>query len=116
MRLFSKILFLVLLYFPTICFGKTISITSSLSLILSFLDLSLCLGRQFCFLSLSNLFYKYELFSITSYEHSIDFVIPKKIFFIDFLDELGLFIGEKQVLRKKKSVTLPSAVNSWLSK
>jgi hypothetical protein len=29
-------------------------------------------------------------------------VIPKKIFFIDFLDELGLFIGEKQVFTKKK--------------
>jgi hypothetical protein len=38
-------------------------------------------------------------------------VISKKKFFIDFLDELGLFIEEKPVLtKKKKSVTLPSAV------
>jgi hypothetical protein len=29
-------------------------------------------------------------------------MIPKKIFFIDFLDELELFIGEKQVFTKKK--------------
>jgi hypothetical protein len=29
-------------------------------------------------------------------------VIPKKVFFIDFLDELELFIGEKQVFTKKK--------------
>jgi hypothetical protein len=42
-------------------------------------------------------------------------VISKKTFFIDFLDELELFIGEYQVFTKKKSVTLPSAVNSWLS-
>jgi hypothetical protein len=34
----------------------------------------------------------------------------------DFLNELALFIGEKQVFTKKMSVTLPSAVNSWLSK
>jgi hypothetical protein len=47
---------------------------------------------------------------------SIDFVISKKIFFIDFLDELELFIGENRFLRKKKSVTLLSAVNSWRSK
>jgi hypothetical protein len=33
---------------------------------------------------------------------SIDFVISKKKFFIDFLDELELFIGEKQVFAKKK--------------
>jgi hypothetical protein len=31
------------------------------------------------------------------------------------MDELELFIGEKQVFTKK-SITLPSAVNSWLSK
>jgi hypothetical protein len=29
-------------------------------------------------------------------------VISKKKFFIDFLDELELFIGEKQVFTKKK--------------
>jgi hypothetical protein len=33
---------------------------------------------------------------------SIDFVIPKKFFFIDFLDKLELFLGEKQVFTKKK--------------
>jgi hypothetical protein len=33
-------------------------------------------------------------------------VIPKKKIFIDFLDELGLFIGEKQVFSKKKSPSL----------
>jgi hypothetical protein len=32
---------------------------------------------------------------------SIDFVISKNKFFIDFLDELELFIREKQFLRKK---------------
>jgi hypothetical protein len=32
----------------------------------------------------------------------------KKI--IDFLDELGLFIEENSILRKKKSVALPFAV------
>jgi hypothetical protein len=40
-------------------------------------------------------------------------VISKKKFFIDFLDELGLFIGEKQVFTKKKIPSLcrlPSAV------
>jgi hypothetical protein len=40
-------------------------------------------------------------------------VISKKNFFIDFLDELGLFIGEKQVFTKKKFPSLcrlPSAV------
>jgi hypothetical protein len=31
-----------------------------------------------------------------------DFVISKKIFFIDFLDELGLFIKEKPIFTKKK--------------
>jgi hypothetical protein len=34
-------------------------------------------------------------------------VISKKQIFIDFVDELGLFIGEKQVFKKKK---IPSAV------
>jgi hypothetical protein len=59
-------------------------------------------------------------------------VISKKKFFIDFLDELGLFIGEKPIFTKKKFPSLcrlpsavcrlpsavcrlPSAVNSWLS-
>jgi hypothetical protein len=37
---------------------------------------------------------------------SIDFVFSKKNFFIDFLDELELFIGEKQVFTKKKSPSL----------
>jgi hypothetical protein len=32
----------------------------------------------------------------------MDFVISKKIFFIDFLDELELFIGEKQASTKKE--------------
>jgi hypothetical protein len=32
-------------------------------------------------------------------------VISKKNFFIDFLDELELFIGEKQFFTKKISVT-----------
>jgi hypothetical protein len=35
-------------------------------------------------------------------------VVISKFFFIDFLDELGLFIGEKTVSTKKKiSVALP---------
>jgi hypothetical protein len=34
----------------------------------------------------------------------------QKKFFIDFLEEVELFIKEKQVFTKKKSVTLPSAV------
>jgi hypothetical protein len=39
------------------------------------------------------------------------------IFFIDFLNELGLFIEEKPIYTIKKiSATLPSAVISWLSK
>jgi hypothetical protein len=51
-------------------------------------------------------------------------VISKKIFFIDFLDELGLFIEEKPVFTKKKirrsavcrrRLPSPSAVISWLS-
>jgi hypothetical protein len=39
-------------------------------------------------------------------------VISKKKIFIDFLDELGLFIEEKPIFTKKKnfSVALPSAV------
>jgi hypothetical protein len=40
-------------------------------------------------------------------------VISKKNFFIDFLDELGLFIEEKPVFTKKKIPSLcrlPSAV------
>jgi hypothetical protein len=40
-------------------------------------------------------------------------VISKKIFFIDFLDELGLFIEELPVFTKKKFPSLcrlPSAV------
>jgi hypothetical protein len=50
-----------------------------------------------------------------------DLVISKKKFFIDFLDELGLFIEEKPVFTKKKILSLcrlpsPSAVISWLSK
>jgi hypothetical protein len=32
--------------------------------------------------------------------NEVNFVISKKIFFIDFLDELELFIGEKQVLNR----------------
>jgi hypothetical protein len=36
-------------------------------------------------------------------------VISKKKNFIDFLDDLGLFIEEKLVFTKKKSVALPSA-------
>jgi hypothetical protein len=55
-----------------------------------------------------------EIFSVFwkyfGHFYFIDFVIPK-FFFIDVLNELGLFIGEKQVFTKKKSVTLPSAVN-----
>jgi hypothetical protein len=53
-------------------------------------------------------------------------VISKKFFFIDFQDELGLFIEEKPVYTKKKFPSLcrlpsavyrlPSAVISWLSK
>jgi hypothetical protein len=38
-------------------------------------------------------------------------VISKKKFFIDFLDEFGLFIEKKTVFTKKKiAVALPSAV------
>jgi hypothetical protein len=43
-------------------------------------------------------------------------VISKQKKIVDFLDELGLFIEEKPILRKKKSVALPSAAISWLSK
>jgi hypothetical protein len=53
---------------------------------------------------------------------SIDLVISKKKKkIIDFLDELGLFIGEKPIFTKKKFrrsaavCGLPSAVISWLS-
>jgi hypothetical protein len=40
-------------------------------------------------------------------------VFPKKKFFIDFLDELELFIGENHIFTKKKNPSLcrlPSAV------
>jgi hypothetical protein len=37
-------------------------------------------------------------------------VISKKNFFIDFLGDVGLFIGKTRFLRKKKSVALPSAI------
>jgi hypothetical protein len=33
-------------------------------------------------------------------------VISKQIFFIDFLDDLGLFIGEKPIFTKKKIPSL----------
>jgi hypothetical protein len=38
-----------------------------------------------------------------------DFVISQKKFFIDFLDELGLFIEEKPICTTKKNPSLPSA-------
>jgi hypothetical protein len=35
-------------------------------------------------------------------------VISTQIFFIDFLEELALFIEEKPIFTKKKSIALPS--------
>jgi hypothetical protein len=48
----------------------------------------------------------YFYFLWTELIWSIDFVISKKNFFIDFLDELGLFIGEKLICTKKKFPSL----------
>jgi hypothetical protein len=42
----------------------------------------------------------------TFYERSTDFVISKKKFFIDFLDELGLFIEENPICKKKQFPSL----------
>jgi hypothetical protein len=57
------------------------------------------------------LYFFYFLF--TKLIKSIDFVISK-IFFIDYLDDLELFIGEKLIFtkKKKKSVALPFAAAS----
>jgi hypothetical protein len=48
-------------------------------------------------------------------EVNIKYGFPKN-YFIDFLDELGLFIEENRFLREKISVALPSGEISWLSK
>jgi hypothetical protein len=56
------------------------------------------------------------LFLLSMNEVKLDLVISKQIFFIDFLEELVLYIEEKTIFtNKKKSVALPSAVISWLS-
>jgi hypothetical protein len=39
-------------------------------------------------------------------------MLEKFLFFIEVLDELGLFINKKVILREKKSVGLPSSV--WI--
>jgi hypothetical protein len=53
------------------------------------------------------------LLSINEVNLKTDFVNSKKIDFIDFLDELGLFLEENPIFEKKKNmVGLPSAVIS----
>jgi hypothetical protein len=54
-------------------------------------------------------FFQIPLILLSMNEVSIDLVISKKKN-INFLDELGLFIGEKPIFTKKNSVALPSAV------